>query len=135
MGLKPPPQSFIAALLQGQILNIFYSLGQPDPSTAQKLLTQHLVKVGQGNFLYLRLCLDLIDQRAIVLKSAGFKVVPINLHEVCSKNQIFIGACTRGILPKRVTSGGVHLRCLAPWQYSCGETSQQWRAVGDTVLI
>ena len=40
---------------------------------------------------------------------------------------------TRGITPKRVTSAGAHLRCLAPGQNSSEETSQRWRAVGDTV--
>ena len=42
---------------------------------------------------------------------------------------------TRGITPKRVTSGGVHLRSLAPGQYSSEETSQRWRAAGDIVTI
>ena len=35
--------------------------------------------------------------------------------------------CIRDITPKRVTSGGVHLRGLAPGQHSCEETSQRWR--------
>ena len=42
---------------------------------------------------------------------------------------------TRGITPKRVTSGGTHLRGLAPGRHSSEETSQRWRAVGDTVPI
>ena len=42
---------------------------------------------------------------------------------------------TRGITPKRVTSCGAHLRCLAPGQHSSEETSQRWRIVGDTVSI
>ena len=29
---------------------------------------------------------------------------------------------TRGIAPKRVTSGGAHLRDLGPEQHSCDET-------------
>ena len=37
------------------------------------------------------------------------------------------------IMSKRVTSGGVHLRGLAPGQHSSEETSQRWRVVGDTV--
>ena len=41
--------------------------------------------------------------------------------------------CTRGITPKRVTSGGVHLFGVAPKQHSSEETSKRWRAVGDTV--
>ena len=40
---------------------------------------------------------------------------------------------THGITPKRVKSGGAHLRSLAPGQHSSGESSQRWRAVGDTV--
>ena len=43
--------------------------------------------------------------------------------------------CTRGITPKRVTSGGAHLRGLAPELHSSEETSQRWRAVSDTVPI
>ena len=39
---------------------------------------------------------------------------------------------TRGITPKRVTSGGVHLHSLAHGQLSSEETSQRWLAVGDT---
>ena len=39
---------------------------------------------------------------------------------------------TRGSTPKRVTSGGAHLRGLAPAQHSSEETSQGWRAAGDT---
>ena len=40
---------------------------------------------------------------------------------------------TRGITPKCVTSGGIHLRDLAPEQHSSEETWQWWRAVGNTV--
>ena len=39
---------------------------------------------------------------------------------------------TRGITPKGVASGGIHLRGLAPEQHSSEETSQRWRAVGDS---
>ena len=42
---------------------------------------------------------------------------------------------TRGITPKRVTSGGAHLRGLAPGLHSSEGTSQRWRAVGVTVPI
>ena len=42
---------------------------------------------------------------------------------------------TRGITPKRVTSGGAHLCGLAPGLHSSEETSQWWLAVGDTVPI
>ena len=42
---------------------------------------------------------------------------------------------TRGITPKRVTSGGAHLRGCAPGLHSSERTSQRWQAVGDTVSI
>ena len=42
---------------------------------------------------------------------------------------------TRRISPKRVTSGGSHLRGSVPGLHSSEETSQRWRAVGDTVPI
>ena len=56
----------------------------------------------------------------IVLKFVTKKKKKSNLHY------------TRGITPKRVTSGGAHLRGLAPDQHSSEETSQRWRAVGDS---
>ena len=40
---------------------------------------------------------------------------------------------TRGITPKRVTSGGVHLRGLAPGQHASEEMTQRWQTVGDYV--
>ena len=40
---------------------------------------------------------------------------------------------TCGITPKRVTSGGAHLRDLAPGQHSSEETSQRKQAMGDCV--
>ena len=46
-------------------------------------------------------------------------------------NQIFITLT----VAKRVTSGGAHLRGSAPGLHSSEETSQRWRAVGDTVPI
>ena len=41
---------------------------------------------------------------------------------------------SRGIMPKRVSSGGAHLRDLASGQHSSEETSQRWLAVGDTLF-
>ena len=38
---------------------------------------------------------------------------------------------TRGITPKRVTSGGAHLRGAAPGLHSSEQTSQRWRAVAS----
>ena len=48
----------------------------------------------------------------------------------CLLNQIH---STRGITPKHAMRGRVHLRVLAPGQHSSEETTQRWRAVGDTV--
>ena len=42
---------------------------------------------------------------------------------------------TRCNTPKRVTSGGAHLRGSASGPRSSEQTSQRWRAVGDTVTI
>ena len=42
---------------------------------------------------------------------------------------------TRGISPKRVTSGKAHLSGLALGQHSSEETSQRWRAVGGFLPI
>ena len=39
---------------------------------------------------------------------------------------------TRGITPKRVTSGGAHLRGIASEQHYSEDTWQRWRVVGDT---
>ena len=43
--------------------------------------------------------------------------------------------CTRVIASKLVTSGDAHLCDLARGLHSSEETSQWWRAVGDTVPI
>ena len=40
---------------------------------------------------------------------------------------------TRGITLKKITSGEVHLRGLAPAQDNCEKLSQRWRVVVDTV--
>ena len=40
---------------------------------------------------------------------------------------------TRGLKPKRVTSGGAHIRGLAPGQYSSQDTQKQRQAAGDIV--
>ena len=39
---------------------------------------------------------------------------------------------TRDITPKRVTSGGIHLRGSAPGQHSSEDSSQGWRTVDNT---
>ena len=56
--------------------------GKSDTTVAQKQLTQYLLKVADGNFLYLRMTLDLMDQEVITPKSAGFTTVPTDLCQV-----------------------------------------------------
>ena len=61
------------------------------------------------------------EKGKIAFEAISYYEIKSNLH------------CTRGIMPKRVTSSGAHLRDLAPGLHSSEETSQQWRAVGDIV--
>ncbi|XP_076818833.1 protein TANC2-like isoform X2 [Clavelina lepadiformis] len=67
--------------LSSTLANLSLS-GKSDPTVTQKQLSQHLLKLACGSFLFLRMTLDLIEQGAIVPKSAGFKVIPVNMHEV-----------------------------------------------------
>ena len=55
-----------------------------------------------------------------------------NFSEVFQKIKKKSNHYTRRITPKRVTSCGAHLRGLAPGLHCSEETSQWWRAVGDT---
>ena len=64
------------------------------------------------------------------LTTTGQNFVKINLI-----NQKLNLHYTRGTTPERVTSGGAHLRGLAPGQHSSEVTSQRGRVVGDTVSI
>ena len=63
-------------------------------------------------------------------KQCLLKKVPILDLKLEIKSSLYP---TRIITPKRVTSGGAHLRGLAPGQCSSGKTSQRWQVVGDTV--
>ena len=51
--------------------------------------------------------------------------MPQICHETTFKSKLNLYH-TRGITPKRVTSGGVRLRGLAPGQHSSEDTSQRW---------
>lgn len=61
--------------------NICVGCNAPDPSLQRKFF-QHLVSQSKGNFLYCKLVLDLIENGNLVLKTANFKILPVNLHEV-----------------------------------------------------
>ncbi|XP_022099780.1 protein TANC1-like isoform X2 [Acanthaster planci] len=50
--------------------------------SGQSRFRSHLQALSRGCFLYLKLTLDLIEKGHIVLKSASYKVLPINLSEV-----------------------------------------------------
>ncbi|XP_060719855.1 protein TANC2 isoform X2 [Tachysurus vachellii] len=45
-------------------------------------LSSHLKALSHGSFLYLKLTFDLIERGYLVLKSSGYKVVPVSLAEV-----------------------------------------------------
>ncbi|CAL8113048.1 unnamed protein product [Orchesella dallaii] len=49
-----------------------------------KSLKNHLAQLSGGCFLYLKLTLDLIQHGHLVIKSSGFKVLPVSLSEVFS---------------------------------------------------
>ena len=60
--------------------------------------------------------------------------VRFNLSEdgECKKSKLDYA---RGITSKCVTSDGEHVRGLAPGQQSSKETSQRWRAIGETANL
>ena len=68
-----------------------------------------------------------------VLHAASADVVSVCLDYFRNKPKKPKSYYTHGITPKRVTSGGAHLRGLAPGQHSSKETLKRWRAVGVTV--
>jgi len=61
--------------------NICMGCITPDPNL-QRQFYHHLVKQSKGNLLYCKLILDLIQAGSLVLKTANFKILPVNLHEV-----------------------------------------------------
>ena len=65
--------------------NICMGCNTPDPSLRRKFY-HHLVSQSKGNFLYCKLVLDLIESGYLVLKTANFKILPVNLHEVLLLN-------------------------------------------------
>ncbi|XP_039266848.2 protein TANC2-like isoform X1 [Styela clava] len=76
-------QSYIChRMAQSKYLSNLTLMGKPDAATTQKLLTTHLLSKCDGNMLYLRLTLDLIESGKLVPKSSGFKVIPVNVSEV-----------------------------------------------------
>ncbi|XP_057656321.1 protein TANC2 isoform X2 [Diorhabda carinulata] len=51
-------------------------------SVCQSKFAQHLLNVSQGSFLFVKLTLDLLEKGQLVVKSSGYKVLPVNLAEI-----------------------------------------------------
>ena len=45
-------------------------------------ITQFLVQVARGCFLYVKMVLDLLDRGHLVIKSSSFNVLPLSLAEI-----------------------------------------------------
>ena len=65
-----------------------------------------------------------VELRTLKVKFERYKaaMIMISLEQKDFKSNFY---CSRGITAKRVTSGGIHLRGLAPEQQSSEETSQR----------
>ena len=72
------------------------------------------------------------EQAMEIERRVGVVTNPRFCQRLQNKNKKSNLHYTRGITPKRVTSGGIHLREFAPGLYSSEETSQQRRAIVDT---
>nr|NVI77198.1 rolling pebbles [Cucujiformia] len=44
--------------------------------------SQHLLNLAQGSFLHAKLTLDLLERGHLVVKSSGYKVLPVNLAQI-----------------------------------------------------
>ncbi|XP_017783609.1 PREDICTED: protein TANC2 isoform X2 [Nicrophorus vespilloides] len=49
---------------------------------SQTKFAQHLLTLSQGSFLFAKLTLDLIERRHLVVKSSGYKVLPVSLAQI-----------------------------------------------------
>uniref|UniRef100_A0A8C5AYV4 Tetratricopeptide repeat, ankyrin repeat and coiled-coil containing 1 n=1 Tax=Gadus morhua TaxID=8049 RepID=A0A8C5AYV4_GADMO len=63
------------------IMNNISLNGKADPLVVSKL-SGHLGARSQGSYLYLKLTLDLFQRGHLVIKSSGYKVVPVSLAEL-----------------------------------------------------
>lgn len=65
--------------------NTSSSHGSSTPDTASpppERFLQHLTDLADGNFLYARLTLELVERGHLVIKSGSFKVLPVSVSEV-----------------------------------------------------
>ncbi|KAG5879492.1 hypothetical protein JTB14_026360 [Gonioctena quinquepunctata] len=51
-------------------------------SVSQHKFSQHLLNACQGSFLFTKLTLDLLEKGQLVVKSSGYKVLPVTLAEI-----------------------------------------------------
>ncbi|XP_074025599.1 zinc-RING finger and ankyrin repeat domain-containing protein rolling pebbles isoform X3 [Leptinotarsa decemlineata] len=51
-------------------------------SVSQHKFSQHLLNSSQGSFLFAKLTLDLLEKGQLVVKSSGYKVLPVTLAEI-----------------------------------------------------
>ncbi|XP_059418544.1 protein TANC1-like isoform X2 [Carassius carassius] len=63
------------------ILNNISLNTKADPVIVGRV-SSHLISRSQGSYLYLKLTLDLFEKGHLVIKSAGYKVVPMSLSEL-----------------------------------------------------
>ncbi|KAF7711089.1 protein TANC1 isoform X2 [Silurus meridionalis] len=63
------------------ILSNVTASGKSEPAAGSKL-SSHLVSRSQGSYLYLKLVLDLLEKGHLLIKSSGYKVLPVSLTEL-----------------------------------------------------
>lgn len=51
-------------------------------SVSQHKFSQHLLNLSQGSFLFAKLTLDLLERGQLVVKSSGYKVLPVTLAQI-----------------------------------------------------
>jgi len=62
--------------------NIMLSMNRNTEENKHNKFQNYLVQCAKGNFLYVKLTMDLIERGHLVLKSSSYKVLPQNLSEV-----------------------------------------------------
>ena len=92
------------------------------------------VKQGSCAYQFLSLCFDptkSISESTALIADAAYTLSL--LIDILNQNQKRNLQYSRGIAPMCVTRGEAHLLDLETGQHSSEETTQRWRAVGDTV--
>ena len=90
-------------------------------------LKVHLLKnIASVNY---KKCCGIVPHVLIISSQEADPLTRVFFHKVKKLNLHY----TRDITTKRLTSGGSHLRGLAPGQHRAEEISQSWRAAGHPV--